>query len=276
MVCTNPPLLLLLVFISTEFACAQPENEVVEEGGKLYKISLAMQHGADVIKATYPALRNASSAQAAYVTSDKSVCVFFGKTASQIILSISFDSQARIETALVDSRVREASPLEKDLYAITKEAEKEIATPTYKNYGNSHFSIIPLIDLKGKRAYVTTVSERESIITFGNDHLLSFSNDNKINKRTPIHKNLMWTETQPKEIGKDAVEAWHTHLPETGSMITATDVCTLMLNERATKWKQYSVISESLVSVWRCEADKLSLISRQKWEQESRTAKIKK
>ena len=276
MVNKRPLLLLALVLSSGHALFAQPENGVVDEGTKLYKIALALQHGATVMKSKYPAIKNTSSAQAAYFTNEKSVSVFFGAIPSQIIATVSFDDQARIETARVDSRTREASTLERELFALTKASEKDIANASYKVYGNSHFTILPLIDDKGKRAYVITTSDREDVITFGNDHMLTFDNDAKITKRTPIHRNLMWTETQPKEIGKDAVEAWHTHLPETGSTITATDVCTLLLHEQATKWKKYSVISEKLVSVWDCEADKLSLVPRQKWERESGTLNSKK
>ena len=62
----------------------------------------------------------------------------------------------------------------------------------------------------------------------------------------------------PIEYGKNEVtEAIHSHLPETGDFITATDICTLMLYEKFAKWKSHLVISKDYVSIWNCETDQL-------------------
>ena len=53
----------------------------------------------------------------------------------------------------------------------------------------------------------------------------------------------------------------HSHLPETGDFITATDICTLMLYEKFAKWKTHNVVSEKYLSIWNCETDKLSVIT---------------
>lgn len=44
----------------------------------------------------------------------------------------------------------------------------------------------------------------------------------------------------------------HSHLPETGDYITATDICTLMLYEKAAKWKSHNVVSEKFLNIWDC------------------------
>jgi len=241
------------------------EIMITNEGRLLYKIALADAHGVEIVKSKYTSISNSADGHIAYINNQKSVCVFYTSNPTKIIFSVSFDSQARIETASVDNKAREATLLENDLIAITQAAAIEITKAPFKNYGNSHFTILPIVDAKSKRAFVVTTSEREGVITFGNDYLITFSNDIKITGISPIHRNLMWTETQPKEIGKDAVESWHTHLAETGKYMTSTDVFMFLMNEKLTKWKRYSVISETMVSVWDCKTDKLSFVSKQQW-----------
>jgi hypothetical protein len=53
----------------------------------------------------------------------------------------------------------------------------------------------------------------------------------------------------------------HSHLPETGDYITATDICTLMLYEKFAKWKTHNVVSKKYLNIWNCETDQLTVIS---------------
>lgn len=52
----------------------------------------------------------------------------------------------------------------------------------------------------------------------------------------------------------------HSHLPETGDYITATDICTLMLYKKIAKWKSHNVISEKYLNNWNCETDTLNVM----------------
>ncbi|MEO6901946.1 MAG: hypothetical protein ABI315_02185 [Bacteroidia bacterium] len=53
----------------------------------------------------------------------------------------------------------------------------------------------------------------------------------------------------------------HTHLPETGDFITATDICTLMLYEKLAKWKTHKEVSQKYLNIWNCETDQLAVIA---------------
>jgi hypothetical protein len=101
-------------------------------------------------------------------------------------------------------------------------------------------------------------------VIFGNDYLLNFDEQNNLITKKRLHKNLIPVNlpTKPDEI---AIGAMHSHLPETGDFITATDICTLMLYEKFAKWKQHIVIGENYVSIWDCEKDWLTLLSREAW-----------
>jgi hypothetical protein len=53
----------------------------------------------------------------------------------------------------------------------------------------------------------------------------------------------------------------HSHGPETGDFITATDICTLMLYEKFAKWKKHNVVSKKYLNIWDCETDQLTVIT---------------
>lgn len=60
--------------------------------------------------------------------------------------------------------------------------------------------------------------------------------------------------------GKEVMGAIHSHLPETGDFITATDICTLMLYEKLAKWKSHNVVSKNYLNIWNCETDQLTVL----------------
>ena len=63
-----------------------------------------------------------------------------------------------------------------------------------------------------------------------------------------------------EEEGKEIEGTIHSHLPETGDFITPTDICTLMLYEKFTKWKQHNVVSQKYLNIWDCLTDNLVVI----------------
>ncbi|MEQ1800161.1 MAG: hypothetical protein ABL872_19550, partial [Lacibacter sp.] len=65
------------------------------------------------------------------------------------------------------------------------------------------------------------------------------------------------------EDGNEVVGAMHSHLPETGDFITPTDICTLMLYGKFAKWKQHTVISKNYISIWNCETNQLTTITKE-------------
>ncbi len=60
--------------------------------------------------------------------------------------------------------------------------------------------------------------------------------------------------------GKDARSTLHVHLPETGSFITATDVCTLLLYERFAGWDGHTVVSKDYLNFWNCKTNELHIV----------------
>jgi hypothetical protein len=190
-------------------------------------------------------------------------CIFFSKTDKpKVIGTISFDSTFNTQTATTDLTEREFTSTEGDLYAIRKIALATLNSDTlFKRYKNTSFNLIPIINGSEKKVYVLTGPQQNGIVIFGNDYLLNFDNNNSLTGRKQLHKNIISISYGGKEEEKKDFEgAMHTHLPETGDFITATDICTLMLYEKFTKWKQHNVVSKNYLNIWNCKTDKLTVI----------------
>ena len=125
------------------------------------------------------------------------------------------------------------------------------------------FELITWNNLKihEKKVYILTGPEQNGVVIFGNDYLMTFDKDNNLIGKKQLHKNIISINYGGKEEeGKEIEGTIHTHLPETGEFITATDICTLMLYEKFAKWKQHNVVSKNYLNIWNCLTDQLVVI----------------
>jgi hypothetical protein len=259
-------------------------QSIVAEGKLLYKSEMASWYGTDLFLENYKNRENIGG-YFSYTDQDIVKCIFFSKAESpKVIGTISFDSTFNVKTAKTDLTERDYTQAENDLYQIRKIASDELNTNTdglFKFYKNTSPNIIPLINGQEKKVYILTGPQQSGVMIFGNDYLLTFDNNNKLLTKKELHKNIIPTEYGKSEDGKEVVGAMHSHLPETGDFITATDICTLMLYEKFANWKTYNVVSEKYLNTWNCETDQLTVIPMKTVEkinkdQEKRNRKKKK
>ena len=232
---------------------------IVEEGKRLYKSEMASWYGTDLFLESYQDKADISG-YFSYTENGTSKCIFFSKDESpKVIGTISFDSTYNTKTANVDLTEREFTKYESDLYTIRKIALSEINSDTlFVRYKNSNLNLIPLINGDERKVYVLTGPKQTGVVIFGNDYLLVFDKDNNVISKKQLHKNIIPINYGGKEEeGKDIGITMHSHLPETGDFITATDICTLMLYEKFAKWKQHDVVSKNYFNLWDCSTDQL-------------------
>ncbi len=264
----NKSLTFLLTLLSfCAFGQTDPTKEaqpIVAEGKILYKSEMASWYGTDLFLENYKNRENIGG-YFSYTETEIAKCVFFSKADKPTVIgTISFDSTYNTKTADVNLTEREFTKAENDLYEIRKLALKEINADTFfKSYNNTSLNLIPLINGKEKKVYVLTGPENSGVVIFGNDYLLTFDENNKLLIKKQLHKNIIPVYYGGKEEkDKSAFGAVHSHLPETGEFITATDICTLMLYEKFAKWEQHMVISEKYMNIWNCKTDQLIVIPR--------------
>jgi hypothetical protein len=198
-----------------------------------------------------------------YTDNGVSKCIFYSPADKpKVIGTISFDSTYNKKTATLSLTERDFTTTESDLYSIRNFALKEIKSDTFfKTYKNTDLNLIPLINGKEKKVYVLTGPKKDGVVIIGNDYLLTFDKDNKFLSKKRLHNNIITISYGEKTEGvKEVVGAMHTHLPETGDFITATDICTLMLYEKLAKWKTHNVISKKYLNIWNCQSDELVVV----------------
>jgi len=234
---------------------------IVDEGKLLYKSEMASWYGTDIFLENYKQRENIGG-YFSYTENEASKCIFFSKSDNpKVIGTISFDNTYNVKTANTDLTERDFTKTENDLYEIRKLAFKEIQSDTlFKTYKNTSLNLIPLINGKEKKVYILTGPKNNGVVIFGNDYLITFDKNNKLVTKKQLHKNIIPIEYGKTEDGKEVVSTIHSHLPETGEFITATDICTLMLYEKFAKWKSHNVVSEKYLNIWNCETDELNVI----------------
>jgi hypothetical protein len=239
-------------------ADAQP---IVAEGKLLYKSEMASWYGTDLFLENYKKSENIGG-YFSYTDNKLAKCIFFSKEDKpKVIGTISFDSTYNTKAASISLTEREFTKMETDLFEIRKLALTEINDDSlFQTYKNTNLNLIPLINGKDRKVYVLTGPKNSGVVIFGNDYLLTFDDSNKLLVKKQLHKNIIPVYYGGKEENKQNAGAMHSHLPETGQFMTATDICTLMLYEKFAKWEQHIVISEKYMNIWSCKTDQLTVI----------------
>jgi len=257
-------ILLILINLSAfgQRDLATLTKPIVEEGKRLYRSEMASWYGTDVFLENYKDKANVGG-YFSYSENEISKCIFFSKNSQpKVIGTILFFGTYNKKAAKTDLTERDFTNTEKDLYTIRQIALTTISTDTlFKTYKNTNFNLIPLITNNEKKVYVLTGPQQNGVVIFGNDYLLTFDKDNNLLKRKQLHKNINQINYGGiAEKGKEVEGTMHSHLPGTGDFITSTDICTLMLYEKFTKWKYHNVVSKKYLSTWNCLTDELVVI----------------
>ncbi len=248
------------------------ESEPVVEGKKLYLSEMASWNGTDMFLEKHPEQKPNIGGYFSYINGNEIKCIFFSKeTKPKVIATITFDTTFNVYTANMSVDPRDFTAAEKDIYTIRKIAMAETHYDTlFKVYKGTNLNLVPLIEGNVKKVYILTGPENAGVVIFGNDYLLTFDKDNNLVSKKHLHQNMIPVNFSVNggSSTNDTTDgvSFHTHLPETGDGITATDVCTLMLYERYTDWKQHYIVGHKTVSIWDCNRNQLFSLSKEAWD----------
>jgi hypothetical protein len=257
-------------------AYAQSQTEILQEGTQLYKSEMASWVGTDLFLAKYSDRKENAGGYFSYVSGNKAICVFFSKDATpKAIATFTFDSSYNAQTATIDGQERALTRHEQDLVTIRQTAIHEYTSDTlFHSYKNMNPNFIPVSDKQGKRVYVLTAPQEQGIVVFGNDYLLTFDTNNTLKQKRRLHNSLIPIKYDQQD-GKLVLATMHTHLPETGDLITPTDVCTLLLYAPHIPWGQHFVMGPQHVSIWDCKDKDLIIMTKEAWDKIMATEKQK-
>lgn len=241
---------------------------IVEEGKRLYRSEMASWYGTDLLL-EHTSDRSKVGGYFSYVDNNMATCIFYSKgDQPAVIASVTFDSTYNIKTARMNFAERKFTDQELELYAIRAVARQQTLSDTalFKQYENTNLNLIPIISEGEKKVYVLTGAEKTGVVIFGNDYLLTFDKNNKLKSSKRLHRNIIPISYKAVSDSTKEEVTMHSHLPETGDYITATDICTLMLYEKFTNWKQHNVISDKYLCIWNCKENSLYVITRKVME----------
>ncbi|MDP9081947.1 MAG: hypothetical protein M3O71_31420 [Bacteroidota bacterium] len=266
-------LILFTLLASISYCFAQRErldritDSISNEGKALYRSEWASWYGTDIFVAKCPEIRKHSGGYFSYETADNLVNLFFSKDAEPVVIAtITFGKDFNSENYKLDTLPRKLNKTEYEYYAIRTAALKRSQTDTtFKHFKNTSLNMIPLVQKDVKKVYALTGPDVNGVVIFGNDYLINFNKGDEITSVKTLHKNIIPIYIKT-DSGKTAVETMHSHLPETGDFITATDICTLMLYENSTGWKRHSVISKNDISIWDCKKNTLLILTMEAWK----------
>jgi hypothetical protein len=249
----------------------QATDEVIAEGRRLYRSEQATWYAGDLFAATLPEKSDDVGGYFSYEDSTGIKTIYYSNRANPtVIATILFDTMLDVKTAQVDTKERMLTPLEHQLYYLRLSTITDITSGNgfYRQYNNTNLNLVPMIDSTYKRVYVMTGLKQSCLVIFGNDYLVTFDDQNKIQTRQRIHKDIVpVTCTKGTELqGAYGAGTSHSHLPETGDLPTATDICTLLLYAKQANWKQHTIYSANNVCIWDCEANNLSVLTRDEWK----------
>lgn len=226
---------------------------------------MASWYGTDVFVEQYKNRANIGG-YFSYVENNVPKCVFFSKEENaRVIGTVSFDETYDTKTAKTQLTERTFSDVESELYIIRKKALTAMEHDTiFKTYKGTNLNLVPIITNGEKKVYVLTGPTKNGEVIFGNDYLLTFDKKNNLKSTKRLHTNIITIKYEGK--GEKGVAAVHSHLPETGDIITATDICTTMLYEKFAGWETNYVMSENYVSIWDCKSNELVVMTRKAFD----------
>ncbi|SER33332.1 hypothetical protein [Pedobacter rhizosphaerae] len=263
--------LLIIAFFCFCFQAFSQENldqqsaAIIKEGKLLYRSEMASWYGTDVFMEKFKEKSANIGGYLSYAEGAQYKCVFFSKGEEpKVIATIKFDSTYNVQQALADGSERVFDKNEADLYSIRKAALHEVNTDTiFKVAKNINLNLVPLIIDGQRKVYILSGPRENGFVILGNDYLITFDKDNKIIEKRKIHRNMI-----PIAYGKkdEPPITAHSHLAQTGELITATDICTLMLYGKFANWKQHYVLTPKYVCIWDFGKNDLITITREAWD----------
>ncbi|PJJ79934.1 hypothetical protein [Mucilaginibacter auburnensis] len=245
--------------IAQEIDLDKVADSIRAEAEVLYRSEFASWHGTDIFKEKCGSKLKQAGGYLSYDNGTNLINVFYSAQANTTVLAtISFNYDFNPGNYKLDTTERVMNSNESALYKIRAAAIADMRKDTlYKLYNNTSLNPIPLVNKGKKMVYILTGPSVNGVVIFGNDYLLNFDDNNNITSKKTLHKNIIPIYTNTPD-SKTTVAQMHTHLPETGDFITATDICTLRLYKPLSGWKQHYVTSKKYTSIW--DGDKNDLL----------------
>ncbi|HEY8928917.1 MAG TPA: hypothetical protein VIM55_06985 [Mucilaginibacter sp.] len=263
--------LVLIICFSSVFAQRERLDQITDsiksEGYALYRSEWASWYGTDIFLYKCAAKKSLSGGYFSYETERALTNIFFSKGDNPMVLaSITFAKDFNPGNYKLDTIPRKFDKIEQNYYALRAAARERMSSDTiFKYFNNTNLNIVPLIEKDIKRVYILTGPQVNGVVIFGNDYLVDFNDKNEITSIKKLHRNIISMKAKA-DTGSAITTTYHTHLPASGDFMSATDICTLLLYQKLTTWKQHYVVSKNYFSIWDCDKSQFLIMTREAME----------
>lgn len=255
-------------------------DETLELGKELYRSELASWQSTDILLPKLKEMGNSFGGYLSYAVGDVTRSIFYDNSSeNNIHYQVDFKNIDKLQNVYtIDSTERIPTKIEKRLMHGRREAAMAVNVnkdSLFSFYENTNYNYIPLIDKKNNLVVysVTGPSGGEAVI-IGNDYKFDFDKKDKLAEVSKIHNGIL---AHPYKVEDGKVQSvFHNHVIEEYPIITATDLCTLMLYSSYIDWEQYYVISDKFVSIFDFENFNLISLTREAWDKISKQSENKK
>lgn len=243
---------------------SQNTTKIEEEGRLLYRLEKASWHATDLLLDTYHLLTDSAGGYVSYINDDNDVVTAFydKKDASLILLRFTFDKNPQAEPKNTEPIPTRATSLEEDLIFLRELVMEEMG----KNYDNffrfykgTQPNVIPLIIKRNRKVFVLTATTEPNNLLIGNDYELIFTKKNKLKKKRMLHDTLISYEFE-SSTEEPFVSTMHSHTIT--DLITATDICTLLLYKDFLEWDKHYVFGKKHISLFDLKTETLTIIKK--------------
>lgn len=233
------------------FSQHKETRKAIEKGYQLFRLEKGSWYGTDHFLENYPNMRDKIGGYVTYETEDNHIqTVFFDKEdPTKTIVRYRFSEVPTKNPESIDIENLEATELEMSLFSIREDARRRmVENPDgfFRIYENTGINLIPVQEGKKTEVYVLTAATSGNNLLLGNDYLFEYDRKGKFKKQSKLHNSLIKIAYHSDDPEDPIRETMHTHV--LSDLITATDVCTLLLYADFVEWDRHLVIGPKYVT----------------------------
>lgn len=249
------------------------KKETMELAMELYKSELASWHSTDVLGDKLRAIPNLGG-YLSYTENDETIAIYYDRSEDKNVLyELRYSQILELRDVYeLDTIHRKPTDTEKRLIDVRDKARDLVQKNEdkfFSFYENVGWNFIPLMQGSKVTVYSIPGSKMPEKVLIGNDYKFEFNKKDELISKSKIHNTLLifpYRGEEENEIKKIV----HSHIIEEYPMISATDICTLMLYEPYVNWKTHIVISDVYVSIFAMDKKELFIMTRKAWEKISK------
>ncbi len=293
------PFLFLLLFAFNSFAQKKPSgDDLIIKGTALYTLQLASWTATDNFydyeydRVVHPAgsitYKDKDSIRTVfYVQNDTSIKALTKEDSieqskkKKELLSAAYMMSFKLSNVSKDAirvqdSMRTLTDYEKKLIALRNKIYDDIDKDTsfYHEYADTKLSAIIYDTGKDFEVYILSTTAKTDFVPMGNDYYLRFKRDGTQISREKIHPNLIMVPTKyvPRRDRLNEVikSSYHYHTGGMTDLITATDVCNLLLYKKFIKWEKHEVIGRNLVSMYSMKDRRLYFMTKEEYHKQAK------